>query len=64
MVQVLGNIIHFHLVKDDSEQAAKNLGNYFEIIIQRFLDTNPYVRTRVLKILSVLTQYILLTKET
>jgi condensin complex subunit 1 len=65
MVEVLANIIHLHLASDDSQNAAKNLEKFYEIINQRFLDISPFVRTRVLKVLGNLTQYVLFSlKET
>jgi condensin complex subunit 1 len=56
LLEVMGNIIHGHLAKDDSEIAAKNLNNFFEILLQRYLDASAFVRARVLKIMSKLAQ--------
>jgi condensin complex subunit 1 len=56
LLEVMGNIIHGHLAKDDSEVAAKNLNNFFEILMQRYLDASAFVRARVLKIMSKLAQ--------
>lgn len=56
MMEVIANIIHGHLVMDDSEIAATNIKNFYEILSQRFLDTAPLVRTRVMKVLIKLTQ--------
>lgn len=56
MVEVIANVIHFHLANDDSPTAAKNLKSFYDIIIQRFHDVSPFVRTRVLKVLGTLTQ--------
>lgn len=58
MMEVIGNLIHEHLISDDSEIAAKSLNTFYEILSQRFLDTSAVVRTRVLKVLIKLTQYI------
>jgi condensin complex subunit 1 len=56
MVEVLANLIHQHLAHDDSPAAARNLEQFYDIILQRFHDTSPFVRTRVLKVLGMLTQ--------
>jgi condensin complex subunit 1 len=49
MIDVLGNTIHGHLVRDNSEVAAANLKNFYEILSMRFLDVHYTVRLRVLK---------------
>jgi condensin complex subunit 1 len=56
MVDTIGNVIHFYLAKDDDSSSEKNLLIYYDIISQRFLDTDALVRTRVLKVLLLLCQ--------
>ncbi|KAJ3261750.1 Condensin complex subunit [Boothiomyces macroporosus] len=56
LIEVIGNIIHNYLVKDDSPSSATNLTNFYDILKQRFLDTNQFVRLRVLNTLIKLTQ--------
>jgi condensin complex subunit 1 len=56
MLEVMGNIIHGYLTKDDSEVAAKNISIFYGIIKQRFLDSSAFVRARVLKLMIKLTQ--------
>ncbi|KAJ3326051.1 Condensin complex subunit [Boothiomyces sp. JEL0866] len=56
LIEVIGNIIHNYLVKDDSPSSATNLNNFYDILKQRFLDTNQFVRLRVLNTLIKLTQ--------
>ena len=56
MIEALANIIHFHLANDDSESAATNLNNFYDILMQRFNDVSYFVRMRVLKVISRLTK--------
>lgn len=57
MIDVLGNTIHGHLARDNSEVAATNLANFYEILSMRFLDIHYTVRLRVLKNFVKLTEY-------
>jgi hypothetical protein len=59
MIEVIGNIIHGFLAQDDSPSSAKTIEDFYEIIIQRFLDIKYFVRARVLKVLIKLTEYFL-----
>ena len=52
MVEVLGNIIHGHLVSDNSPVAAKNVEIFYETLHSRFLDAHHLVRARVLKVIA------------
>ncbi|KAI8901190.1 non-SMC mitotic condensation complex subunit 1-domain-containing protein [Globomyces pollinis-pini] len=56
MMEVIGNIIHGHLILDDTPITAKNIATFYEILKQRFLDSNNFVRARVLKVFIKLTQ--------
>ncbi|KAI8927315.1 hypothetical protein BC831DRAFT_504035 [Entophlyctis helioformis] len=52
MIEAIGNLIHLHLVNDVSENAAKSLHSYYDILIQRFRDVNHYVRSKVLQVIA------------
>ncbi|KAI8908508.1 non-SMC mitotic condensation complex subunit 1-domain-containing protein [Gorgonomyces haynaldii] len=56
IIDILGHIIHSVLAKDDSEAAAKTLESFYDILSQRFMDVNFYVRARVLKTIQMLAQ--------
>nr|KAJ3421587.1 Condensin complex subunit [Polyrhizophydium stewartii] len=56
MIEVIGNLIHLHLVNDPSEAAAKSLHSYYAILIERFHDVNQYVRTKVLQVVTKLSE--------
>jgi condensin complex subunit 1 len=63
MMDVIGNVIHGFLAKDDSEVSTSNINVYYEKLLERLLDTNSFVRAKVLKILAKLTQYFLLIRR-
>ncbi|KAJ3123736.1 Condensin complex subunit [Nowakowskiella sp. JEL0407] len=56
MIEILANIILYHLVNDSSPSAGTQLKNFLNIIKERFLDVNQYVRIKVMQVLIKLTQ--------
>lgn len=56
VVEVIGNLIHNHLVNDTSESAARSLHSYYDILIQRLLDINQYVRNKVIQVMFKLSE--------
>ena len=56
MLEVIGILIQNKLSKEDSESGRKSIYSYFDILVERFRDTNSYVRVKVLQILSKLAE--------
>ncbi|KAJ8325723.1 condensin complex non-SMC subunit Cnd1 [Batrachochytrium dendrobatidis] len=56
MIEVVGNLIHLHLVNDTSESAAKSLHSYYDILEERLRDVNYYVRAKVLQVIMKLSE--------
>jgi hypothetical protein len=53
MLEAIGNLIQ-NLSAEDSDPARSSLHSYYDVIIERFKDTNSYVRVKVVHVLTKL----------
>jgi len=54
IVEVIGNLISYLSEVEQTDQVKNQIDGFFDILEERFMDTNSYVRTKVLQIASSL----------
>jgi condensin complex subunit 1 len=52
IVEVIGNLISYLSEVEQTEQVKNQIDGFFDILEERFMDTNSYVRTKLLQIAS------------
>lgn len=53
MLEVIGNLIQ-KVSAEDSDSARASLHSYYDVLVERFRDTNSYVRVKVVNVLTKL----------
>jgi condensin complex subunit 1 len=56
MLEVISNLIHHVITVDNLEAGKKSVETFFDILTERFRDSNSFVRVKLLNVLSKLSE--------